>query len=136
MRKRGFATANRRYLRWFWPLMAVYAVAMLGGSWLVHGNDTEPLWLGVVAALASALPLMGILLVVLRYFEETDEYTQISQLKAFSRGAVVTVSATFVVGFLQIFDVIDQIEVFWLGPLFFFSWGLSYCLGRANGKTV
>ena len=132
----GFRAAKRRYHRTFWPLMAIYVLAVLGGSWMVNQYDEPSLWMNVAAALASALPIIAVLLVILRYFEETDEYTRLRQLKAFAYGAVIAVSAIFLVGFLQLFDVFGGIEVFWFGPLFLLAWGLSYCRVCLPGKTV
>ena len=38
--------------------------------------------------------------------------------------------AIFLIGFLQMFHVIDRVEVFWFGPAFFIAYGIStYLLG-------
>ncbi|MEO0465559.1 MAG: hypothetical protein AAF216_03375 [Pseudomonadota bacterium] len=136
MAKQGFITAKRRYMRALWPLVIVYLVAVFSGSWMLRQYDDPPVGLAITAALAAALPLAIFMAVVLRYFTETDEYTRLRQLIAFARGAAFTVSAIFIFGFLQLFDVIGDIEVFWFGPLFLMSWGLSYCFGNLLGKTV
>jgi hypothetical protein len=136
MKQRGFLFAKRRYHRVFWPLMVAYAVLLIGGEYWVSLYDTAPLALRVGAGLASALPLVGVLLVILRYFAETDEYTRLRQLTAFARGAVFTMSIVFIVGFLQIFEAISSFDVFWFGPLFFASWGVAFCLQNRLGKTV
>jgi len=136
MSKRGFLFAKRRYNRIFWPLMAAYVVLLIGGEYWVSLYETAPLALRVGAALASALRRVGALLVILRYFAETDEYTRLRQLTAFARGAVFTMSIVFVVGFLQLFEAISSFDVFWFGPLFFASWGLAFCASNWFGKTV
>ena len=38
---------------------------------------------------------------------------------------IVTVSVVFVIGFLQLFHVIDTFEIFWFGPFFFIAYGIS-----------
>lgn len=136
MAQLGFRRAKRRYHRAFWPLMAVYVVTILAGSWMLDRFDEPALWLNVAVALAAALPLVGVLIVVLRYFDETDEYIRLRQLKAFAHGAAITVSAIFIVGFLQLFEAVPAVEVFWFGPLFFVAWGLSYFRTCLPGKTV
>lgn len=136
MAQQGFLTAKRRYHRTFWPLMAIYAVAVFASRFMMEWFEEPPVGLAIGAALACAIPILLVLLVVLRYFAETDEYTRLRQLIAFARGAALTVSAIFVVGFLQLFDVMGGVEVFWFGPLFLFSWGLFYCFGNVFGKTV
>ncbi|MEM7767680.1 MAG: hypothetical protein AAF253_09360 [Pseudomonadota bacterium] len=132
----NFARAKRRYHQSFWPLMAVYTVTIIGGSVWLGQYAVAPAGFAVAVALGATLPLIGILLVILRYFNETDEYTRLRQLNAFARAAVFTMSAVFLVGFLQLFDVIGRVEVFWFGPMFLASWGLAYCFGMVAGRTV
>lgn len=125
MTQQTFKSAKRRYKRAFWPLMAIYVVIILAGSYGLKQMDPEPVWLQASLAVASAVPVIGTLLVMLRYIIETDEYTRLVQLKAFAWGAVITVSLIFLIGFLQIFDVVELVEVFWFGPVFFIAYGLS-----------
>lgn len=125
MTQQTFKSAKRRYHRAFWPLMAIYVVIILAGSFGLKQMDPEPLWLQASLGVASAVPVIATLLVMLRYIIETDEYTRLVQLKGFAWGAVVTVSLIFLIGFLQLFHVIDRVEVFWFGPVFFVAYGLS-----------
>lgn len=125
MTQQTFKSAKRRYHRVFWPLMAVYTVIVLVGSYTLNQMDPEPQWLQALLAIGCAVPVIGTLLVMLRYAMETDEYTRLIQLKGFAWGGVVTVSVIFVIGFLQLFHVIDNFEIFWLGPFFFIAYGVS-----------
>lgn len=131
---RGFRTANRRYKVLFWPMMAIYVAIILGAKFLID-EDTAPAWLNVAGALAATLPLAGVLYAIRRQSDETDEYTRMKQLKAMRDGGLITAGVTFLVGFLQIFDVIGAVDVFWFGTLFFFAFGLS-SLVNCIGKTV
>ena len=115
-------------MRLFWPAMAIYIVACLGGAWLKIQYDVPPVWLNISVALCSALPVCAVLFLMVRYFLEADEFVRLQQLTAFAYGACITVSAIFVAGFLQMFDVIGHIEVFWFGPAFFFAYGIVYKL--------
>lgn len=128
MQKVTFKEARKRYLRLFWPVMGFYVLAVLGGSYLSRQYETTPLWLGVSLALIVSLPLVGVLFLMVRYFQEADEYTRLMQLTAFAYGACMTVGAIFVVGFLQMFDVIGNVDIFWFGPAFFLAYGVSYKL--------
>lgn len=125
MTQQTFKSAKRRYLRVFWPLMALYTVIILAGSYGLNQLDPEPKWMQASLAVACSLPVIGSLLVMLRYVSETDEYTRMIHLKGFAWGGVITTSAIFLVGFLQIFHVVEMIEVFWFGPLFFFAYGIA-----------
>ena len=115
-------------MRLFWPLMVVYIVAVVGGSYALSQYEPEPTWLAVIISLVASIPLVFVLIAMLRYFSEADEFTRLLQLKAFAWGAVAIVSAIFVVGFLQMFGAIESVEVFWFGPGFFVAYGLSYYL--------
>ena len=134
MSQRGFRTAKRRYHYLFWPLMGVYTVLVFATSFLVDTN-TAPPWLKITSALAVTLPLFGVLYAMRRQTEETDEYTRMRQLQAMRDGGLITAACAFLVGFLQIFEVLDFISVFWFGPLFFISYGLSFCT-QNFGKVV
>lgn len=113
-------------MRLFWPVMALYVVIVIAGTLLLKTYETPPLWLQIGLALGASLPLIGVLVLMVRFFAETDEYTRLKQLTAFAYGACITVSAIFVTGFLQMFDVIGYVDVFWFGPGFFLAYGLSY----------
>ncbi|MEM8617650.1 MAG: hypothetical protein AAGF20_12045 [Pseudomonadota bacterium] len=126
MPEQTYRSARRRYVRLFWPLMLLYILIILGGSFGLGQFETEPKWLQAMLAILAALPVIAVLIVMLRYFEETDEYSRLQQLRAFAMGATVTVSAIFLVGFLQLFDIIGKVEVFWFGPVFFLSYGIAY----------
>ena len=131
---KGFRTANRRYRYAFWPLMAVYVVAVMSGTYFID-EDTAPLWLKVTGALATALPVLGVIWVILRQVRETDEYTRLRQLTALAQGGAITAGVAFVAGFLQIFGAIPEFSAFWFGPMFFLAYGLSQCVAHF-GKTV
>lgn len=132
----GFREATRRYHRVFWPIMGLYLLCLFGGEILLEYNDPAPLWMKVAVSLAAALPMSALLFVILRYFEETDEYTAKRQYKAFAQAAAVTMTAIFIVGFLQLFDAMASFDVFWFGPAFLMLWGLAYCRQCLAGKTV
>ena len=134
MAQLGFRTANRRYKYLFWPMMAVYVAIIFGAKFLID-EDTTPVWINAASAIAVTLPLIGALYAIRRQTEETDEYTRMKLLKALRDGGLITAGIAFFVGFLQIFDVVGTIDVFWFGPLFFVAFGLSN-LTNCFGRTV
>lgn len=135
MAQLGFNAARKRYHRIFWPAMIAYVAIVLGGSWLVDEQET-PQWIAAAAAVLTALPVCIALWAIVRWMSETDEYTRIKHLKGFARGAALTISGVFVIGFLQLFEVIGHFEVFWIGPAFFIAYGLATCAPDLFGKTV
>lgn len=128
MTQQTYKTARRRYKRANIVLMAIYVVAILGGSLYLKSLEIEPLWLQITISIATAAPLILYLISMVRYFKETDEYNRALHLMAFAYGAVFTVSTVFVVGALQMFGAIETFEIFWLGVLFFFAYGISHKL--------
>lgn len=130
MAQQTFKSAKRRYWRAFVPIMIVYLIATLAGSFYLRTFDVEPTWLQATIAIACTLPMLYFLFIQIRYVLETDEYDRLMQLKGFAIGAGITVGAIFLLGFLQMFHVIDRVEVFWFGPGFFIAYGLStYAIG-------
>ncbi|MCA8902987.1 MAG: hypothetical protein KDA53_17245 [Hyphomonas sp.] len=132
MAQLGFRTATRRYKYLFWPMMAVYVAIVLTTSFLID-KDTAAPWVNAACAVGVTLPLFIVLYAMRRQTEETDEYTRMKQLKAMRDGGLITAGIAFLVGFLQIFNVVDSVDIFWFGALFFFAYGLSNltnCFGR------
>ncbi len=135
MTQLGFNAAKKRYNRLLWPAMAIYVAIILGGSWYVD-EGTTPQWIAALIAIASALPVAATIWGIVRWMEETDEYTRMRHMKAFVRGSAVVMSAVFIVGFLQLFEVVENFEIFWFGPAFFLAYGLFACVPMMFGKTV
>ena len=131
----GFNKARKRYHRVFWPTMIAYTLIVLAGAFLVDKAES-PIWLKGSVAVACALPVCLALWAIVRWMSETDEYTRIKHLKGFARAAAITISAVFVIGFLQLWNVIESFDVFWFGPGFFLAYGLATCLPGLFGKTV
>ena len=132
----GFKEARKRYNRVAGPRLAGDVVLCLGGSALWAFFDIEVKLTSAIMAVAICLPVIAVLLAKLRYLEETDEYTRLRQMRAFAWAGAVTVSAVFIVGFLQLFDVVGQVPVFLFGPLFFLVYGLLTCTYRWLGKAA
>lgn len=131
---KGFRTASRRYQLVFWPLMSLYVITLFAGAFFID-EDTSPLYQRAAIAIGIALPLFGILWAMLRQVKETDEYTRMRQLQALAEGGAITAGAIFLVGFLELFNVIGDVPLFLFGPFFFFAFGLAFCRTRI-GKTV
>ena len=120
-----FKQAKRRYHLVYWPMIAVYCVACIGGALLLKVTHAPPEWMAPVIAVLTVAPMFAVLWLIWRYVRETDEYTRLQQLQALSIGGLVCAGATGLVGFLQLFDVIENFPVFLFLPLFFLSYGLA-----------
>ena len=124
----GFKEANRGYKLVFWPMTVLYLVVVLGTSWFV-ATETSAQWVRVVCALATTAPVLAMLWSIIRHTDETDEYTRIRQLRGLAVAGAVTAGAVFIVGFLQMFDALGAVDVFWFGPFYFLAFGLNRCAG-------
>jgi hypothetical protein len=115
-------------------MMGIYVVVILAVKFLID-EDSAPTWLNAACAVAATLPIFGTLYAIRRQTDETDEYTRMRYLKALRDAGLITCAVIFLFGFLQIFDVIGSLDVFWFGPLFFFAFGLAR-LPECFGRTV
>lgn len=127
-----FREAQKRYRRAFFPVMVVYAVAVFGGSYLLKQFETPPTWLSAIVALVMAAPIGGVLWLMWRLSRETDEFTRQHQMAAMAAGGLITAFISVVWGFLELYKVVPSMWTFLLGPIFFLSYGLFYCIGRRS----
>ncbi len=120
--------AARRYMKRFVPTMIAYVVLVMATSLIVaklHPTGTALIALSIL----PALPILGILVVIGLYVrEESDEYVRQRLVVAMLFGIGVVLAAATVLGFLQIYRVIGQVDVFWAFPVWCASWGLAQCL--------
>ena len=128
MTQQTYKTAKTRYFRGFFPIMGVYLAVILAGKFYLNSLVVEPKWLQVLVALMCTVPMIAFLFLELRFISETDEYTRNIRYRAIAYGAAIVISGVFLIGFLQLFEAIGFIEVFWFGPAFFVAYGLSSVL--------
>lgn len=79
-----------------------------------------------------AAPIGGVLWLMWRLSRETDEFTRQHQMAAMAAGGLITAFISVVWGFLELYNVVPPLWTFLLGPIFFLSYGLFYCIGRRS----
>ena len=121
----SFKQAKRRYHLVFWPMIAIYVVACLGGALIQRQITPAPIWLAPILAFLTVVPMLAVLVFIWRYVQETDEYSRMRQLEALAIGGLVTAGAAGFIGFLQIYDAIPTFPVVMMLPFFFISFGLA-----------
>ncbi|NML07415.1 hypothetical protein [Sphingomonas sp. G-3-2-10] len=119
--------AARRYLKRFMPVMLAYVIVLFGVSWLIKATQPAGVALAALSVL-PALPIIAVIIVIGLYIaEETDEYLRQRIVTAMLFGIGVVLSASTVLGFLQMNDVIGPVQVFWGFPAWCAAWGLAQC---------
>ena len=128
MQKITHKQARKRYKRLVWPAMVIYLASIFAGSLWLRQFESAPLWAGLLVAMAVSVPVAVVMFLLIRYFSETDEYNRMLHLRAFAYGASTTISVIFFVGFLQMFDVVGQVDLILFGLGFLFVYPFSYWL--------
>lgn len=123
-----WSPAMRRYQHRFWPLMATYAVLILGVAWMVK-HDPPPGFWRYPLAVAPAIPIIGVIAVFGLYLGEiTDEFRRavIVQSMLWSLGVVLAFSTVW--GFLELLAGAQHLELWWIFPI--------YCVGQSVAEHI
>lgn len=126
MTQRTYKDAKRRYHSAFWPLMGLYMTVVISGTMYVGFSGNDALWLKGALGMGMGLPMVGVLFIMVRFFEEADEYSRLLHLRSFAYATVLILGSVAFFGALQMFKAIGGIEVFWFVPGFFLAYGLIY----------
>ena len=122
--------AGRRYLKRFIPTMLAYVVIILGVSFAFR-DETLAGPLAWVLAVAPALPVLAVIAIMGLYIrEEKDEFQRNVLIESMLWGMGLTLSATTVAGFLEMYVHTPPMQSFWAFPLFCGAMGLSQVFVR------
>lgn len=117
--------AGRRYLRRFIPAMAAYLVLVFGASFAFDRLELS----GPIAwalAVAPAIPILAVIAIMGLYLkEETDEFQRNILVESMLWGFGLTMAATSVWGFAEIYVRAVPLPAFWVFPMFCLGMGLS-----------
>jgi hypothetical protein len=108
----------RRYMRRLWPTLALYAVVLIA---VIRLFDTHPPQgpLKYAAALAPAIPVLGVIWLYGRYvIEEDDEFRRLQIILSLLIGLAVVLGATTVWGFVEVLAGAPHIPAYFVAPLF------------------
>ena len=83
----------------------------------------------VMDAFIDHAPIGVVLWLMWRLTRETDEFTRQKQMSALAAGGMITAFVSVVWGFLELYGVVPAMWTFLVGPIFFLSYGLVYCIG-------
>ena len=114
-------------------LSALYVIFLIGA---VYGfkHQLVPGALKYFVAMLPALPIIGIFGAIGRYLiEEQDEYVRMLMVRQTLWASGFSLSIATVWGFLESFDLVSHVEVYWVSVLWFGGLGLG---NFANRLTI
>lgn len=118
---------KRRYFKIFIPSMIVYVVSVLGIS---HAENMN--WVsGFALYIFAAIPVGAILTwfwAQWRFINELDEYLKMLQMKAVMFALAIILSISTGWGLLEMLANAPKLEIFWLVPIGFTSFGLGQAI--------
>ena len=124
------SVAQRRYNKRVIVLSLAYAVALLGATYAFkHQLLSGPVAYG--AAILPALPIVGVFAAIGFYLvEEQDEYVRMLMVRQTLWASGFSLSIATVWGFLESFDLVSHVEVYWVSVLWFGGLGLGNFANR------
>lgn len=122
--------AQKRYLKRFLSVMAVYVVSIVAVSYIFsHFHPAGPV--AYVLAALPGLPIIGVIAVIGLYLaEEKDEFERSVLVESMLWGIGFTMALSSVWGLLEIYAGVPKMWVFLVGPIFCGAYGLATPLIR------
>lgn len=124
------SAASRRYnVRVVW-ISLFYAVLLIAVTYAFnhHLLGGAGAW---VAAMLPALAIVGIFVAIGLYLvEETDEYLRMLLVRQTLWASGFALSVATIWGFLESFDLVGHIPVYWVSVLWFLGFGIGALINR------
>lgn len=111
-------------------LSLIYSALLIGAVYAFkhHLLSGPAMW---VAGVLPALPIIGIFAAIGLYFvEESDEYLRMMMVRQTLWASGFSLSLATIWGFLESFDLVDHIPVYWVSVLWFGGLGLGALMNR------
>ncbi len=125
-----YRRAQRRYDVRVIVLSLLYAVFLIAAVYgFKHHLITGPfVW---VAGVLPALPIIGIFACIGLYLiEETDEYVRMMTVRQTLWASGFSLSIATIWGFLESFDLVGHVPVYWVSVLWFAGLGLGRLVNK------
>ena len=126
----SYSRAKKRYDIRVIGLSLVYAVCLLAAVYgFKHHLIAGPLaW---VAGVLPALPIIGIFAAIGLYLvEESDEYLRMMTVRQTLWASGFSLSIATIWGFLESFDLVGHVPVYWVSVLWFGGLGLGRLVNK------
>jgi hypothetical protein len=109
----------------FWIGMIGYVATGLMVGVILRETDAHA---AVELAVGALVPLLPLLLMghgLLRMIRQQDELYKRIQFEAIAYAVGIVVVLSFVLGFLESFDVVPHVNSMWAGQVLVFAWGIA-----------
>jgi len=125
--------ATRRYNKRVIILSLIYSAFLIGAVYGFKHHLVNGVFAWIVAIL-PALPIIGIFAAIGLYLvEEQDEYVRMLMVRQTLWASGFSLSIATVWGFLESFELVSHVEVYWVSVLWFGGLGLG---NFANRLTI
>ena len=125
--------AAKRYTLRMVVIMAFYVVAIFGAVWLFTNHPPQGA-LRYLVAVAPSLPILGVIWAVGMYFkEEDDEYLRMKLAVTSLWATGITLAAASVWGFLENFDVVQHVPLYYAFIFYWAAFGAVQITGKLFG---
>jgi len=124
------SSANLRYnVRIVW-LSLLYAALLIGASYCFSHHLLNGV-LAWIAAILPAVAIIGIFVAIGLYLvEETDEYLRMLLVRQTLWASGFALSVATIWGFLESFDLVGHLPVYWVSVLWFLGLGIGALINR------
>ena len=124
--------AGRRYNKRVIVLSLIYAAILIGSVYAFkhHLVGGPVAW---IVAILPALPIIGIFAAIGLYLvEEQDEYVRMLMVRQTLWASGFALSIATMWGFLESFELVSHVEVYWVSVLWFGGLGLGNFANRVT----
>jgi len=128
----GQNRAIQRYNKRVVVLSLIYSILLVAAvyGFKHHLISGVAVW---IAGALPALPIIGIFAAIGLYLlEETDEYLRMMTVRQTLWASGFSLSVATIWGFLESFDLVNHIPVYWVSVLWFGGLGLGACANKLN----
>ncbi len=120
--------AERRYHRRLFPVAGLYVVGIFAATWVFrHGRPEGAI--AVALAMLPAIPMLAMIGIVGLYLkDESDEFLRMRVVQALLWAIGLTLAGCTVWGFLDNYDVVARLSLFYVVVAFCVAFGFCSCL--------
>lgn len=119
-------SAGKKYLITMAICMTFYIIGLFGSIYFIKWANPS-VEIKYALAFAPALPIGFTILAVLKFMRDSDEYIRAYHVDKFVKATGLTLFLCTVWGFMENFADAPHVELWWVYPVFWGTFGLVGC---------